>query len=328
MHDGQTTRRAFIAGLGGAAVWPVAAGGQHPSMPIVGFISPKDPNDDADLVTFRRGLNEAGYIDGRNVTIDVEALNGKFERAPAVVADLVNRQVTVIVSTTPGAVAAKAATSTIPIVFATGGDPVKLGLVASLNRPGGNVTGVTFLGPLMELKRLGLLHEMVPGANVIAVLLDPKGPLAETQSKEVEDTGRALGLALHIQHAGAEDDLSDAFAAITRARADALLIGAGPVFDAHREQIIAQAAHHMLPAMYGRREFTEAGGLMSYGTTLADSFRQVGLYTGQILKGAKPADLPVLQTARFEFVINLKTAKSLGLPVPPTLLARADEVIE
>ena len=318
-------RRTFIAGLGGTAAWPMIAHTATPASPVVGFISPRESNGDADLVAFRQGLNEAGYTDGTNVAIDVRALNGD---ARGLADDLINRQVSVIVATTPGAIAAKSRTSTIPIVFATGGDPVKLGLVASLNRPGGNVTGVTFLGPLMEAKRLELLHQAIPEAKSISVLLDPNGPLAETQVAEIENATAKLGLRLDLQKAASERDLAATFDAILHAHSGALLVSAGPVFFTHREQIIDQAASHKIPAMYGRREFAVSGGLMSYGTTLADLFRQVGVYTGQILKGAKPADLPVLETAKFEFLINLRTAKTLGLTIPPTLLARADEVIE
>jgi putative tryptophan/tyrosine transport system substrate-binding protein len=318
-------RREFIAAMGGAAVWPIVGRAQQPTMPVVGFISPKY---DADLDAFRRGLSEAGYMEGRNVTIDIRWLDGKLDRVPAIVADLVARQVSAIASTTAGALAAKRETSTIPIVFATGGDPVELGLVSSLNRPGGNLTGVTFLAPLMESKRLGLLHEMAPQTGVIGVLLDPEGPIADTQAKEIPEAARALGLRLAVQHASAERDLDSAFAAFAQVRAGALLVTATPFFDIQREKIIARAARHMLPAIYGRRESVEAGGLMSYGTSLTDAFRQVGVYTGQILKGEKPADMPVMQPTKYEFVINLKTAKTLGIEVPPGLSARADEVIE
>jgi putative tryptophan/tyrosine transport system substrate-binding protein len=314
-------RREFVAGLGGAAAWPVVAGAQQ--LPVVGFIGPKD-----DLAPFRAGLNEAGYVEGRNVTIDARLLAGKFDRVQDVVAEFVRRPVSIIVSITPGALAAKAATTTIPVVFATGGDPVELGLVSSLNRPGGNLTGVSFLGPLLEPKRVALLHEMVPQTRLIGVLLNRNATLAETQLREINEATRSLGLNLYVQHVAGERDFEDAFSALTQARADALLVGADPFFYAQREPLIAKAALHKLPAMYGRREFAEAGGLMSYGTTLTGSFRQVGIYTGQILNGTKPADLPVLQTAKFEFLINLKTAKTLGIDVPPGLSARADEVIE
>jgi putative tryptophan/tyrosine transport system substrate-binding protein len=250
-------RREFMAALGGAAAaWPMLARAQQPAMPVVGFISPKY---DADLAAFRRGLYETGYTEGRNVTIDIRWLEDKSDRVPAIVADLVARQVTAIASTTAGALAAKRETSTIPIVFATGGDPVDLGLVASLNRPDGNLAGVTFLAPLMESKRLGLLHEMAPQASVIAALLDPNGPIANTQAKEVPEAARALGLRLAVQHASAERDLDSAFAAFAQARAGALLVTAAPFFDVQHEKVVAQAARHMLPAIYGRRESAEAG---------------------------------------------------------------------
>ena len=314
-------RRAFIAGLPGSAMWPLLVSAQQ--MPVVGYIGPPD-----DLIELRRGLNEEGYTEGRNVNIEVRLLSGKLDNARELVAELLARKVSVIASITPGALAAKAATSTVPTVFATGGDPVALGLVASLNRPGGNLTGVSFLGPLMEPKRLGLLHEMVPQARLIGVLLNRNGPLAEAQLTEVNDAAHTISLDLNVQHIASENDFDDAFSAFARARAGALLVGADPFFYNQRGALIAKAAQHKLPAMYGRREFAEAGGLMSYGTTLAGSFHQVGIYVGKILKGVKPADLPVLQTAKFEFLINLKTAKTLGIEVPPSLSARADEVIE
>ena len=321
-------RRSFIAALGGAAAWPVVAGAQV-STPVVGFIDPGDSNGDAGYVTaFRKGLNETGFVDGTNVTIEIHWLEGKFDRVSALTADLVSRQVAAIASTTPGALAAKAATSTIPIVFASGGDPVKLGLVESLNRPGGNVTGVSFFGALMESKRLSLLHEMVPQAGVIAVLLNPSNPVIDTQSREIDYAAHALGLRLDVEHASTDSDLDTAFAAFAEARAGALLIASDPIFNSKREKLAAEAARHMLPAISDGRKFAEGGGLMSYGTSLTGSFHQVGVYTGQILKGAKPADLPVLQATNFEFMINVKTAKALGLEIPPQLLARADEVIE
>jgi putative ABC transport system substrate-binding protein len=328
MPVGQTNRRAFITGLGGAAAWPWVASAQG-SMPVVAFIDPGDSNGDAPLVAaFRKGLNDTGFVDGTNVTIEVHWLQGKFDHVSALTAELVSRQVAAIASTTPGALAAKAATSTIPIVFASGGDPVKLGLVTSLNRPAGNITGVSFFGALMESKRLGLLHEMVPQAGVIAVLMNPSNPVIDTQSREIDDAAHALGLRLDVHHASTDRDLDAAFAAIGKAQGGALLIASDPFFNSKREKLAAETTRHMLPAISDGREFPGGGGLMSYGTSLTGSFRQLGVYIGQILKGAKPADLPVLQATTFEFVINLKTAKALGLTVPPTLLARADEVIE
>jgi putative tryptophan/tyrosine transport system substrate-binding protein len=303
--------------------------GAQGSMPVVAFILSGDSTSEAAYAAaFRKGLNETGFVDGTNVTIEIHWLKGKFDRLSGLMAELVGRQVAAVASTTPGSLAAKAATSTIPIVFASGGYPVKLGLVASLNRPGGNVTGVSFLGELMESKRLGLLHEMVPQADAVAVLLDPTNPVIDTQSRELDYAAQALGLRLDVNRASTDGDLDTAFAAIGKARAGALLIGSGPFFDLKREKVVAEATRQMLPTISDGRRFAEGGGLMSYGTSLPDAFHQVGLYTGQILKGAKPADLPVLQATNFEFVINLKTAKALGIEVPPSLLARADEVIE
>jgi putative ABC transport system substrate-binding protein len=321
-------RRDLIAGLGSAAAWPLAAVAQG-SMPVVAFIDPGDSNGDAALVAgFRKGLNDTSFVDGMNVTIEIHWLEGKFDRVSELTAELVSRQVAAIASTTPGALAAKAASSTIPIVFASGGDPVKLGLVASLNRPGGNVTGVSFFGALMESKRLGLLHDTIPRAGVIAVLMNPSNPVIDTQSREIDDAAHALGLQLDVHHASTDRDLDTAFAAIGNAQAGALLIASDPFFNSKRDKLAAEAARHMLPAISDGRQFPEGGGLMSYGTSLIGSFQQVGVYTGQILKGARPADLPVLQATKFELVINLKAAKALGLEIPGMLLARADEVIE
>jgi putative tryptophan/tyrosine transport system substrate-binding protein len=243
-------------------------------------------------------------------------------------AELVGRRVAAIASTTPAALAAKHATSKIPIVFASGGDPVALGLVPSLNRPGGNVTGVSFFASLMETKRLGLLHEMVPHAGIVAVLLNPNNPVFDTQSREIDYAAHTLGVQLDVQRAGTDSELDAAFAALGKVQAGALLVTADPFFNSKHEKVIGEAARHMLPAISAGRQFAEGGGLMSYGTSLTAAFHQLGMYTGQFLKGAKPADLPVLQATNFEFIINLNTAKRLGLAVPPTLLARADEVIE
>jgi putative tryptophan/tyrosine transport system substrate-binding protein len=323
-------RRAFIAGLGGTLVLPLAARAQQQTMPLVGSLFPTGHVADSFAeAAFRNGLNEAGYFDGKNARIETRWAENKAERLPALAADLVSRHVTVIFAGgNQPALAAKAATATIPIVFVTGGDPVKLGLVASLNRPGGNLTGVVFLTQLLESKRLGLLHDMVPQANRIAALLNPNNPIADTQVREIDEAAHALGLQLQIQYASTERDIDTAFATIAQARAGGLLVGADPFFFNKRANIIAQAEHYRLPAMYEWREFPVAGGLMSYGTSLTGAYRHAGVYTGQILKGANPADLPVQQATKFELVINLKTAKALGLTIPPTLLARADEVIE
>jgi putative tryptophan/tyrosine transport system substrate-binding protein len=322
-------RRAFMAGLGSAAACPLVAWGQQP-MPVVGFLAPGRHVVDAYVeAAFRRGLNDAGYFEGRNVRIEARWAENEPDRLPALAADLVSLQVTIIVAGgNRPALASKAATSTIPIVFASGSDPVKLGLVASLNRPGGNLTGVIFLAQLLESKRLGLLHDMLPQANRIAVLLNPNNPAADVQLKGIDEAARGFGLQLYMQHAGTEGDIDTAFASIAEARVGGLLVGADPFFYSHRANIVAQAERYRLPAIYEWREFPEDGGLMSYGTSLTAAFRQVGVYTGQILGGAKPADLPVQQATKFELVINAKTAKSLGIEVPPSLLASADEVIE
>ena len=300
-------RRNFITLIGGAAARPLAARAQQPAMPVVGFLLGQS-RDPLELAAFHRGLNEVGYVEGSNVTIE---------------------QVAVLVAgTNAAALAAKTATTTIPVVFAIGGDPVKLGLVASLNRPGSNVTGVTFFANQMETKRLGLLHELVPSASVVAVLVNPSQPAVAEQRDEVTEAARVLGLKLHVVHAGNERELETAFATCVELRAGALQVAADPFFYSRREQIVALAARHRLPAIYEWRYFVELGGLASYGTSLADGFRQAGIYAGRILKGDKTTDLPTVQTTKFEFLINLKTAKALGIEIAPMLSARADEVIE
>jgi putative tryptophan/tyrosine transport system substrate-binding protein len=323
-------RRQFITLLGGAAAaWPVAVSAQQPTIPVIGYLgSGEAPSPVADM--FRRGLSEAGYAEGRNVAIEFRFADGLYDRLPALAADLVGRQVSVLVTSggVHTALAAKAATTTIPIVFAHGSDPVRFGLVASLNRPGGNITGITFLTTELESKRLGLLHELVPGATAIAVLVNPANANVENQSNELKEAASRLGLQLHFVNASSEREFDAAFAAIVRMRAGALLVAADPFYFNRRKQLVALAAWHSIPAIYDFRAYAEAGGLASYGTHLAGAYRQVGTYAGRILKGEKPADLPVIQSTRFEFVINLKAAKPLGLEVPPMLLARADEVIE
>jgi putative ABC transport system substrate-binding protein len=323
-------RREFIALIGGAAVaWPVAARAQQ--VPVVGFLATTSPAPFAHLVAgFRRGLQEAGFIEGRNVAIEYRWAEGRYEQVPALAADLVQRQVAVIVTTggETSAVAAKAATKTIPIVFNTGTDPVRLGLVTSLARPGGNATGVNIFTTELAEKRLGLLHDLIPAASTIAVLLNPNFAPAVVNLQESEVAARAAGRTVVAFHASRDDEIETAFARIIQMRPGALLVGSDPFFNSRREQIVALAARHAIPAIYEWREFAQAGGLMSYGTSLIEAYRQQGVYAGRILKGEKPADLPVVQLSKFELIINLITAKTLGLTFPPGLLAIADEVIE
>ncbi len=325
-------RREFLELVGGAAVWPRAASAQQPAMPVIGYIGAQSPDLWASrLRAFRQGLSETAYIEGRNAAIEYRWAEGHFDRFPALAADLVRRQVTVIAApgSTPAAVAAKAATATIPIVFVIGVDPVAVGLVASLNRPGGNVTGVAVLSVELGPKQLEQLREFVPKAKIIALLVNPTSPiLAETQSRELSATARRLGLQLHVLHASTERDFDRVFATLVRLRAGGLVIGGETLFTGRSEQLAALALRHAMPAIYQFREFAAAGGLMSYGASLTDGHRLAGVYTGRILKGQKPADLPVQQSTKIELTINLKTAKALGLTVPPAILARADEMIE
>jgi ABC-type uncharacterized transport system substrate-binding protein len=326
------TRRAFVTLLGGAAAWPLAVQAQQPVMPVIGFLNSQSPDGFTDrLRGFRQGLKEAGYIEGETVAIEYRWAENQLNRLPELAADLVRRQVAVIASGggIPPALAAKAATTTIPIVFVVAEDPVRLGLVASLARPGGNLTGINFFSGELGAKQFGLLRELVPGAVRIGVLVNPTNPRpAEMLVPEVEAAARTTGLQIQIFNAGTGREINAAFAAIARERTDAVLIVGDPYFTVRRVQLANLAARHAIPASYVARDFPEAGGLMSYGTDVTDTYRQIGVYTGRILKGAKPADLQVLQASKFALVINLATAMMLGLEIPPTLLARADEVVE
>jgi putative tryptophan/tyrosine transport system substrate-binding protein len=323
-------RRQFLTVLGGAAAgWPLAARAQQAEMPVVGFLNGGSPDGYAPMVAaFHQGLMDTGYVEAQSVRIEHRWADGQYDRLPAMAADLVHRQVAVIVTNSPGMLAAKAATTTIPIVFTTSGDPVELGFVASLARPGRNITGVTQLNVEVAPKRLELMHELVPTATIMAVLLNPTYPSAETQSRGMQAAARTLGLQLHILRASNERAIDDAFATLAQLRAGAFVISSDPFFNSRAEQFAALALRHAVPTIFQYREFAAAGGLMSYGGSIIDSYRQAGVYTGRILKGEKPADLPVQQSTKVELIINLKTAKALGLEVPRTLIARADEVIE
>ena len=326
-------RREFITLIGGTAAWPVAARAQQqPTLPMIGFLQAGSAEAFAPpAAAFRNGLREAGYVEGENVTVDYHWLEGRYDRLPEVIADLIRRGVAVIVTpgTTQAALAAKAATATIPIVFAVAEDPVKLGLVASLARPGGNATGINFFFNEIAAKRLGLLHDLVPKAARIAVLVNPaSAAVTETMLRDLPEAARALGLQVQFLNASTSPEIDAAFATIARERVDALFVAPDSFFTSRRRQISTLAAHNRLPTSVQNRTLVEAGLLMSYGTSVPDFFRQVGIYTGSILKGAKPADLPVLQTTKFEFVINLQTARALGIEVPNSIQLLADEVIE
>jgi putative ABC transport system substrate-binding protein len=323
-------RREFITLLSSGAAWPLAARAQQAAMPVVGFLSNDSPAIVADrLRAFHEGLREAGYVEGDNVAILYRWAEAHTDRLPALAADLVRRRVAVLASwgTAPG-VAAKAATTTIPLVFATSEDPVRLGLIASLARPGSNATGYSLLSNELTAKRLGLLREMVPRAAKVAAILDPALPQTETTLRELEAAARAMGLKLQILKASTSGEINAAFAALAQERPDALFVPGGALFEARRVQLVHLASRHAIPASYSAREYVEAGGLMSYGPDLVESFRHIGAYTGRILRGEKPSDLPVVQPTKFEFVINSQTAKLISVPIPPTLLAIADEIIE
>ena len=324
-------RREFVTFLGGSvAAWPLAALAEQ-ALPVIGFLNSASPIPWKDYVAgFRAGLKETGFVDGQNVTIEFRWAEGHYDKLPGMAADLVRRKVAVLVATggSPSVVAAKAATSTIPIVFTSGGDPVQRGIVTSLNRPGGNITGVNLFTNVLDGKRIGLLRALVPGVQLIAVLFNPKRPDHTNEVRDVQDAARAVGQQIHVLLASNESGINAAFATAAQLHAGAMLVSSDPFMNSQRDKIIALAARHSIPTIYEQREFALAGGLMSYGTNLSDGYRQVGLYVGRILKGEKPGELPIVQATKFEFVINLKTAKALGIEVPPNLSAETDEIIE
>jgi putative ABC transport system substrate-binding protein len=321
-------RRMFIAGLGSAAAWPLVARAQQPAMPVIGYLG-AGTSDSSATPAFHRGLGETGYVEGRNVMLEYRYAEGQYDRLPGLAADLVRRRVSLIAATpSPAAMAAKAATTTIPIVFTSGFDAARIGLVASFSRPGGNVTGISYLSGTLGSKRLELLHQLAPNADLIAMLVNPDNANTQPEREDVETAARTLGQKLTIVVASTESELDQAFTTLIQRQARALLVGADPFFVFRRSQIVALAARHMVPTIYANRIYVDVGGLIAYGANVAEQLHQMGVYAGRILKGEKPADLPVMQPTRFDFVINLKTAKALGLTVPETLLATADQVIE
>jgi putative ABC transport system substrate-binding protein len=331
MQFDQLKRREFITLVGGAAVWPLAARAQQPAMPVIGFLSSRSPGESAGVIAaFRQGLREIGFVEGENLAIAFRWAEGHYDRLPALAAELVGLRVALLFAAggPPSALAAKAASSIIPVVFSAASDPVEIGLVPSLNQPGGNVTGMGVFNATLGAKRIELTKELMPGAEGIAYLLNPSNPSSEIESKGALAAARALGIELHVLNASTEYELDTAFANVAKLRAGVLVVSGEPFFDSQRDRLVALSARHAIATVYAWREYVLAGGLMSYGTDLPDSYRQAGIYAGRILKGEKPANLPVMQPTKFHLALNLKTAKALGLEVPPTLLARADEVIE
>ena len=323
-------RREFITFLGGAAVvWPLTARAQRPAMPVVGFLRSASLAGSTHLVTaFSEGLKETGFVEGKNVAIEFRSAENQADRLPALVAELIRRPVAVIVGDIPSALAAKATTATVPIIFATGADPVREGIVASLNRPGSNITGVVFFNAVLGAKRLQLLQQLVPKATIIGMLVNPNNPNTEAEKSDVQAAAQSMGRQLIIFEVSSDRDIDAAFATFVQRGANAVFVGSGAFLNSNRERVVALTARHELPAIYAQREATVAGGLMSYGASITDAYRQAGIYAGRILKGVKPTDLPVMRSTKFEFMINLKTAKTLGLEFHPQLLALADEVVE
>src|SRR6516225_2000448 len=324
-------RREFITLLGGAAAWPLAAHAQQSAMPVIGFLSSRSPGESAGVVAaFRQGLSEAGFVEGQNALIAFRWAEGHYDRLPALAAEVVALRVTVLFTAggPPAAFAAKAATQTIPVVFSAALDPDRIGLVASLNRPGGNVTGMSIFPSQLAATSVQLLKELRPAATLIGYLVNPSNPAAHLYAEEASNAAKALGIAVHILNASTESNLDEAFASLAKADAGGLVVPAEPFFDSQRDRLVALAARHAIPAIYGLREYAVAGGLISYGASLPDSYRRAGIYVGRVLKGEKPADLPVQQATKYDLVLNLKVARALGLTIPPMLLARADEVIE